>query len=66
MIQKVNGSGMMERDMKASLKMASCMDKVRMKWFTLWFIYSNIVWWFLGKYFWNNENRYEGEWKDGK
>jgi len=35
--------------------------------FIEWFIDSNIVQFFqIGKLFWNNGERYEGEWKDGK
>jgi len=52
--------------MKASLKMVICMVKVRKKWFSLWFIYSDIVSWFLGKWFGNDGNKYKGEWKNNK
>jgi len=31
-----------------------------------WFIDSNILWYFQGKLFFNNGDRYEGEFKEGE
>jgi len=56
---------MMEIDMKVNGKMVNCMAKVRNKWFILWLILS-LFGDSLGKWFGNNGNRYEGEWKDGE
>jgi len=66
-ILKVSGSGIMESDMKASIKKANFMARVRMKLFPLWFIDSKIIWYFLGK-LWSGDSgdRYEGEFKDDK
>jgi len=56
---------MMGTDMKESGKMAISMVKVRNKWFIEWFLLiSNIVK-CIGKFFYNDGDRYEGEWKDG-
>jgi len=52
--------------MKVSGKMSTRMANVRKKSLTLWFIYSNIFVDIIGKLFWNDGSRYEGEWRDGK
>ena len=60
MIQKVRNSGIMETDMKVSIKMASCMAKVKKNDWLILSLFDD----FVGKWFWNNGERYEGEWKD--
>ena len=56
---------MMEKDMKASGKITKCMAKVRNKWLLYDLLILTLFDDSIGIYFWNNGNRYEGEWKDG-
>ena len=58
---------MMGTDMKESGKMTIGMVKVRKVIDLRWFIDSNIVQFFqIGTFFFNDGDRYEGEWKDDK
>jgi len=52
--------------MKASGKMTKCMAKVRNKWLLYDLLIQTLFDDSIGKWFWNNGNRYEGEWKDDK
>ena len=57
----------MEIDMKESGKMTRGMVTVRNKWFIEWLLLILTLFnAFLGKHFYNDEVRYEGEWKDDK
>jgi len=64
MIKKASISKIMETDMKVNGKMPKSMAKVRKKLFMLWLIlilFDDSK----GKWFGNNGDRYEGEWRDG-
>jgi len=52
--------------MKETSKMTRHMAKVRHKLLFVWFIDSNFIWSSIGKKFFNNGNRFEGEFKDDK
>ena len=52
--------------MKEISKMTRRMAKVRNKLLIVWFIDSNFVWSSIGKKFFSNGERYEGDFKDGK
>ena len=52
--------------MKETSKMARWMVKVRNKLLFAWFIDSNFIWSSIGKKFFSNGERYEGDFKDGK
>jgi len=63
MIQQVRNSGMMDADMKVSLKMANSMAKVSdlLDDLLILTLFDDLI----GKWFGNNGDRYEGEYKDG-
>ena len=67
MLEQASSSGMMGADMKESGKIAGSMVKVRkvifIEWF--WLILTLFNAW-IGKFFYNDGDRYEGEWKYGK
>ena len=65
MVQKVSGSGMMETDMKVSLKIIDSMAKVRKKWLLYDLLILTLFNDSIGKWFGNDGKRYEGEFKDG-
>jgi len=50
--------------MKDRSRITKEMDKVYNSSFLLYALF--IILCFIGEYFWNNGNRYEGEWKDGE
>jgi len=52
--------------MKASLKMAKSMAKVRNKWLLYDLLILTLFDDSIGKLFWNNGDKYEGKFKDGK
>jgi len=52
--------------MKASGKMANSMAKVRNKWLIYDLLILTLFDDSIGKWFWNNGERYEGKLKDGK
>jgi len=49
--------------MKDRSRITNQMDKVCTSYFLFYALF--LCWVFLGKLFWNNGDRYEGEWKDG-
>jgi len=59
-IQKVNTSGIMDKDMKANGKMIKSIASVRKKWFIDFNIFDDS----LGKMFWSDEDRYEDHFQD--
>jgi len=60
MTKQVSTSGMMETNMKESIKTATSMAKVREKLFIYELLIRTLVNDSTGKVFWNNGDRFEG------
>jgi len=63
MLQKASPSGIMGTDMKESGNMARWMVKVKKVIYWVILILFDVL---IGKIFWNDRDKYEGEWKDNK